>query len=137
MVTNCSDSGSGLAGRGIGFAWPWRGSPVAPSLTPSKPAAADPASVVTSEELISRSSFRPRLGSWLIVAVSRESWIVDSSLTRAAAPSSSDAEGSQPPSASHALLAQMKLFLPRSAFVSEYAAESRHQVPRSTVSGGQ
>ncbi len=129
--------GSGFAASGNGFACPCRGLPVAPSLTPSEPADAEPASVVTSEELISRSSFRPRLGSWLIVAVSGESWIVDSSLTRSAAPTSSAADGSHPPSASHALLAQMKLFLPASALLSGYGAASRHHVPMSTVAGGQ
>ncbi len=51
---------AGWPGSGIGSGWPWRGLPVAPSLTPSEPAAAEPASVVTSVELISRSSLRPR-----------------------------------------------------------------------------
>src|ERR1700689_494533 len=117
-VTYCSDSGSEFSLSGIGLAWPWRGLPVAPGLTPSNPAAADPASVVTSVELISRSSLSPLVGSWLTVAVSGLSVTTDSSLTRSAAPSSSEADGSQPPSASHALLAQMKLFLPASALVS-------------------
>src|ERR1700734_3323370 len=50
---------------------------------------------------------------------------------------SSEALGSHPPCASQALLAQMKLFSPTWAFVSGYGAESRHQLPRLTVAGGQ
>ena len=78
-----------------------------PPGTTSEPAAAEPASVVTSVELISRLSSRPSDGSSETDAVFGESWIVDSSRTRFAAPSNSAAEGSQPPSASQALLAQM------------------------------
>ena len=35
------------------------------------------------------------------------------------------------------MLAKMKLFLPRSVLASGYGAVSRHQLPRSTVAGGQ
>ena len=61
-MTYCSVDGVALAACGIGSGSPVRGSPVAPSVTPSDPAADEPAEVVISVELISRRSLRPSDG---------------------------------------------------------------------------